>query len=72
MGPGLEGPEGGNPSMDLGNPGNGDNDHRVIRAEDPPIGAPRGMDVRLEGSRNHNQHEGSSCARIFSRWNHYH
>ena len=50
MGPGLEGPEGGNPSMDLGNPGNGDNDHRVIRAEDPPIGAPRGVDIRLEGS----------------------
>ena len=36
--------------MDLGNPGNGDNDHRVIGAEDPPIGAPRGVDVRLEGS----------------------
>ena len=50
MGPGLEGPEGGNPSMDLGNPGNGDNDHRVIGAEDPPMGVPRGADVRLEGS----------------------
>ena len=50
MGPGLEGPEGGNPSMDLGNPGNGDNDHRVIGAEDPPMGVRRGMDVRQEGS----------------------
>ena len=50
MGPGLEGPEGGNPSMDLGNPDNGDNDHRVIGTEDPPIGVPRGVDVRLEGS----------------------
>ena len=50
MGPGLEGPKGGNPSMGLGNQGNGDNDHRVIRAEDPPMGVPRGVDVRLEGS----------------------
>ena len=36
--------------MDLGNLGDGDNDHRVIGAEDPPIGAPRGVDMRLEGS----------------------
>ena len=50
MGPGLEGPEGGNPSMDLGNLGNGDNDHRVIGAEDPPMGVLRGVDVGLEGS----------------------
>ena len=50
MGPGLEGPEGGNPSMDLGNLDNGDNDHRVIGAEDPPMGVPRGVDIRLEGS----------------------
>ena len=49
VGPGLEGPEGGNPSMDLGNIGNGDNDHRVIGVGDPPIGAPRGVDMRLEG-----------------------
>ena len=72
MGPGLEGPEGGNPSMDLGNLSNGDNDHRVIGVEDPPVEAPRGMDVRLEGSRNYNQHEGSSCVRSSSRWSHHH
>ena len=50
MGHGLEGPEGGNPSMDLGNLSNRDNDHRVIGVEDPSIGAPRGVDVRLEES----------------------
>ena len=50
VGPGLKGSEGGNPSMDLGNLGDGDNDHRVISAVDPPIGAPRGVDIRLEGS----------------------
>ena len=50
MGPGLEGPEGRNPSMDLGNLGNVDNDYRVNGVEDPPMGVPRGVDVRLEGS----------------------
>ena len=36
--------------MDLGNLGDGDNDNKVIGEEDPPIGAPRGIDIRLEGS----------------------
>ena len=36
--------------MDLGNLSNRDNDHRVIGVEDPSIGAPRGVDVRLEES----------------------
>ena len=51
--------------MNLGNLSNRDNDHRVIGVEDPSVEAPRGVDVRLEGSRNHNQHERSSRAGSF-------
>ena len=50
VGPRLDGPEGGNPSMDPGNLGDDENDHGGNGVEDPLIGAPRGVEPRLRGN----------------------